>query len=148
MKTSDFMKKVNEDLNIGLDAHKMHMEHEVQLARKNCYEAAENAIELHKLLAAHAEKGVEPWVTEKLALAADYLRNIKEHLMAASEQAMPVTPGQGAGPAISPPVPTSMAMEAKKKAIKKENASCGATGSASVATGAVGSLFKGKTQKR
>ena len=151
MKTSEFTtRKVNEDLNIGLDAHKMHQEHEIQLARKNCYEAAENAIELHKLLGGHVEKGVEPWVTEKLALAADYLRNVKEHLLAVSAQAstLPVTPGEGPGPAIAPPTPApTMSMEAKKT-IKKENASGGASSAGAMATGTVPSLFKGKNIKR
>jgi len=75
MKPSDFIVE-----SIGTDADAMHKDHEVQLARQDCYNAAKNAIELHKLLASVSEQeGLEGWVSEKLTLAADYLNTVKEH---------------------------------------------------------------------
>jgi hypothetical protein len=75
MKPSDFIVE-----SIGADADAMHKDHEVQLARQDCYNAAKNAIELHKLLASVSEQeGLEGWISEKLTLAADYLNTVKEH---------------------------------------------------------------------
>lgn len=76
MKSNDFL---SED--IALDAHEMHMDHEVQMARKDCYTAAENAIALHKLLRnVSEEQGLEDWVSAKITLANDYLSTVREHL--------------------------------------------------------------------
>lgn len=76
MKPSDFIVE-----GIGEDADAMHKDHEVQLARQDCYNAAKNAIELHKLLASVTEQeGLEGWISQKLTLAADYLNTVKEHL--------------------------------------------------------------------
>jgi hypothetical protein len=75
MKPSDFITE-----SIGADADAMHKDHEVQLARQDCYNAAKNAIELHKLLSSVTEQeGLEGWISEKLTLAADYLNTVKEH---------------------------------------------------------------------
>lgn len=76
MKTTDFIAE-----SIGTDADAMHQDHEVQLARQECYNAAKDAIALHKILAAASEEqGLEGWISEKLTLAADYLKTVKEHL--------------------------------------------------------------------
>ena len=45
MKTQEFLKE-----DIVTDAAEMHTDHEVQMARSQCYHAAEDAIALHKLL--------------------------------------------------------------------------------------------------
>lgn len=75
MKTTDFITE-----GIGQDADNMHKDHEVQMARQDCYNAAKDAIDLHKLLATISEmQGLEGWVSEKITLAADYLRTVKEH---------------------------------------------------------------------
>ena len=76
MKTTDFLKE-----GIGDDAHNMHKDHEVQLARQDCYNAAKNAIELHKLLKNISEmQGLDGWVSEKITLAADYLKTVRDYL--------------------------------------------------------------------
>jgi hypothetical protein len=59
----------------------MHLDHEVQMARKDCYAAADDAIALHKLLRNVSEQqGLEGWVAAKITLASDYLNTVREHL--------------------------------------------------------------------
>ena len=62
-------------------AHKAEMDHEVQMAREECYHIASNAIELHKLLKTVSEAhGLDGWVSEKISLANDYVNTVKEYL--------------------------------------------------------------------
>jgi hypothetical protein len=76
MKSLDFLNE-----GIAEDAHEMHLDHEVQMARKELYHAAEDAIALHKLLRHVSEQqGLEGWVSSKITLAADYLNTVREHL--------------------------------------------------------------------
>ena len=76
MKTTDFIKE-----DIGEDAHAMHQDHEVQMARSDCYNSAKYAIELHKMLHHIGEQqGLDGWVSEKITLANDYLRTVWEYL--------------------------------------------------------------------
>jgi hypothetical protein len=76
MKTTDF---INE--NFVTDAAEAHQDHEVQMARSDCYNAAKYAIELHKLLKNISEQqGLDGWVSEKITLANDYLRTVTEYL--------------------------------------------------------------------
>ena len=76
MKTTDF---INE--NFVADAAAAHQDHEVQMARSDCYNAAKYAIELHKLLKNISEQeGLDGWVSEKITLANDYLRTVTEYL--------------------------------------------------------------------
>lgn len=76
MKSTDFIVE-----SIGEDADEMHRDHEVQMARSDCYHAAKYAIELHKMLhKVSEEQGLEGWVQEKITLACDYLRTVHEHL--------------------------------------------------------------------
>ena len=76
MKIRDF---ISED--IVTDAHDMHRDHEVQMAREELYHSAENAIVLHKLLKHVSEQqGLEGWVSEKITLANDYLKTVREYL--------------------------------------------------------------------
>jgi len=66
---------------LGQEADVMEQDHEVQMARADCFYAAKNAIELHKLLKNISEaQGLEGWVSEKITLAADYLSTVKEYL--------------------------------------------------------------------
>jgi len=76
MKPSDF---ITEDHNIVQAVVEMHDDHEIQMAREQCYNAASNAIELHRMLKHITERqGLEGWVQEKITLASDYLRQVKE----------------------------------------------------------------------
>jgi hypothetical protein len=76
MKPIDF---INEDF--VTDAHEAHQDHEVQMARSDCYSAAKYAIELHKMLKSISEQqGLDGWVSEKITLANDYLRTVHEYL--------------------------------------------------------------------
>ena len=78
MKTSDFMK---EDTSIVANVHEMHKDHEVQMAREECYNIASNAIELHKLLKHMSETtGLDGWVSEKISLANDYMKTVCDFL--------------------------------------------------------------------
>ena len=78
MKTTDF---IREKIKLVTDAEAMHDDHEVQMAREQCYNIAANAIELHKLLQQISEtKGIDGWVAEKITLANDYCRTVKEYL--------------------------------------------------------------------
>ncbi len=90
MKPTDFIRE-----GIGQDADEMHRDHEVQMARGDCYNAAKYAIELHKMLHHVGEQqGLDGWVSEKITLANDYLRTVWEYLnheMASDDQPeMPV----------------------------------------------------------
>ena len=76
MKKSDFIKE-----NIVLQANNMQRDHEVQMAREECYHIASNAIALHKLLKTVSEShGLDGWVSEKISLANDYVNTGKEYL--------------------------------------------------------------------
>ena len=66
---------------LGQDADVMEQDHEVQMARADCFHAAKNAIELHRMLRNISEQqGLEGWVSEKITLAAEYLSTVKEYL--------------------------------------------------------------------
>jgi hypothetical protein len=74
-------KTIVEYRGIGEDADRMHRDHEVQMARGDCYSAAKYAVELHKMLEQVSEfEGLDGWVQEKLTLACDYLRTVHEYM--------------------------------------------------------------------
>lgn len=74
-------KTIVEYKGIGEDAERMHHDHEVQMARSDCYHAAKYAVELHKMLEQVSElEGLDGWVQEKLTLACDYLRTVHEYM--------------------------------------------------------------------
>lgn len=78
MKPTDF---IQEKHAIGQAASDMHVDHEIQMAREECYHAATNAIELHRMLKQVSEQeGLQAWASEKITLANDYLRTVKEWL--------------------------------------------------------------------
>lgn len=78
MKTTDF---INDGVQIAAAAEKMHRDHEVQMAREQCYNIAKNAIELHQLLKQITEEqGIDGWVASKITLAEDYVRTVREYL--------------------------------------------------------------------
>lgn len=76
MKSSQFL---SEDL--ISDASEAQQDHEVQMARKDCFHAAEDAVAIHRLLRSVSEnEGLEGWVQSKITLAHDYLNKVREHL--------------------------------------------------------------------
>jgi len=76
MNSKDFLKE-----GFIEDASDVHMDHEVQMAREECYHAAEHALAIHKLLRNISEQqGLEGWVSSKITLANDYLNTVREHL--------------------------------------------------------------------
>ena len=78
MKPTDFLPEKH---SIGQAAISMHVDHEIQMAREECYHAATNAMELHRMLKhVSEEEGLQAWASEKITLANDYLRTVKEWL--------------------------------------------------------------------
>lgn len=78
MKPTDFLPEKH---SIGQAAVSMHVDHEIQMAREECYHAATNAMELHRMLKqVSEEEGLQAWASEKITLANDYLRTVKEWL--------------------------------------------------------------------
>jgi hypothetical protein len=78
MKPTDFLPEKH---SIGQAAVNMHVDHEIQMAREECYHAATNAMELHRMLKhVSEEEGLQAWASEKITLANDYLRTVKEWL--------------------------------------------------------------------
>ena len=79
MKPTEFIVETSQ---IAQEADDMHADHEVQMARADCYSAAKYAIELHRMLKQISEQqGLDGWVSEKVTLANDYLRTVHEYLM-------------------------------------------------------------------
>lgn len=78
MKPTEFIVETSQ---IAQEADDMHADHEVQMARSDCYSAAKYAIELHRMLKQVSEQqGLDGWVSEKITLANDYLRTVHEYL--------------------------------------------------------------------
>jgi hypothetical protein len=78
MKPTEFIVETSQ---IAQEADDMHSDHEVQMARSDCYSAAKYAIELHRMLKEVSEQqGLDGWVSEKITLANDYLRTVHEYL--------------------------------------------------------------------
>ena len=56
-------------------------DHEVQMARAECYKIAKYAIKLHDMLKNVSEKeGLEGWVQSKITKSADYISSVYHHL--------------------------------------------------------------------
>lgn len=125
MKTTDFLKE-----DIGEDANNMHKDHEVQMARQECYNAAKDAIALHKLLKNISEmQGLEGWVSEKITLAADYLKTVHDYLeyeMMSKAEEMPAFNLESAEQALSQSFTEELPVV--------ETASAGASSAGAVAT--------------
>ena len=76
MKTKDFITE-----NLAMAAQEAQSDHEVNMARAQCYNAAQYAVEIHKLLKNISEiQGIEGWVASKLTLAEDYLNTVRDYL--------------------------------------------------------------------
>jgi len=130
MKPTDF---IPEKHHIGQAAMDMHVDHEIQMARENCYNAATNAIELHRMLKKVSEQeGLDAWASEKLSLANDYLRTVKEWLEYE----------------IMSKMETQMAEETfDAQVVEFASAGAGAVGGVATAPGTAGELFGGKKKK-
>lgn len=58
-----------------------HDDHEVAMARNDCFQSAANAARIFKMLQNVSEaQGIDGWVASKLTLAADYLNTVREYL--------------------------------------------------------------------
>lgn len=109
MKPTDFLPEKH---TIGQAAIDMHVDHEIQMAREECYHAATNAMELHRMLKHVSEQeGLQAWASEKITLANDYLRTVKEWLeyeiMNKLEQGVAE---QNPAPVIAAPAPVGVAI--------------------------------------
>lgn len=85
IKLKDYLMKPNEFItenrHIVQAVVEMHDDHEIQLAREQCYTAASNAIDLHRMLKQITERqGLEAWIQEKITLASNYLQQVKDWL--------------------------------------------------------------------
>ena len=70
-------------LNEGLAdmAHEAEKDHEVQMARSDCYKSAKYAVAIHKMLKDVSEmEGIDGWVASKITKAADYLGSVKHYM--------------------------------------------------------------------
>jgi hypothetical protein len=66
---------------LGDLADRAERDHEVQMARADCYKIAKYAIKLHDMLKNVSEaEGLEGWVQSKITKAADYLGSVYHHL--------------------------------------------------------------------
>ena len=66
---------------ISMDARHMEVDHEVQMARSDCYKSAKYAVAIHKMLKDVSEmEGIDGWVAAKITKAADYLGSVKHYM--------------------------------------------------------------------
>ena len=73
--------RVTEHQSIGHDSHAMHQEHQLHMLREECYHCASNAMQLHELMSSmQSHDEIAPWAAEKISLANDYLKTVKEYL--------------------------------------------------------------------
>jgi hypothetical protein len=111
MKPTDFLPEKH---SIGQAAINMHVDHEIQMAREECYHAATSAMELHRMLKhVSEEEGLQAWASEKITLANDYLRTVKEWLeyeiMTKLEQGVAENnPAPVVAPVVEPAAETAM----------------------------------------
>ena len=126
MKTTDFV-VIKED--IAVDAHHMHKDHEVQMAREECYHTAANAIRLHGVLKHISEvDGLPGWVSEKISLANDYVHTVLEYMEYEH------LGHQGVDSALPPPPTFNMENAQQQFDSMLNEMSAGATGAASMST--------------
>jgi len=121
--------RVKQLLNEGLgdEAHHMERDHEVQMARAQLYNAAKDAIRLHKMLQHISEQeGLEGWVQSKITLAADYLKSAANYVeyeqIAPSESTIKpiVIPEDASGGATGAGAIASVVAPMGKKMIKRK----------------------------
>jgi hypothetical protein len=66
---------------LGMKAEQMHADHEIQMARADCYKIAKYAIDLHNMLKDIPDSAnLEGWVQRKITIASDYMSSVKHYL--------------------------------------------------------------------
>ena len=79
----DTIKKLDQisEGHLGDMAHEAEKDHEVQMARSDCFKSASYAIAIHKMLKDVSElEGIDGWVASKITKAADYLGSVKHYM--------------------------------------------------------------------
>lgn len=67
--------------NLGDMAVEAEKDHEVQMARSDCFKSASYAIAIHKMLKDVSElEGIDGWIAAKITKAADYLGSVKHYM--------------------------------------------------------------------
>lgn len=105
--------------NLGDMAVEAEKDHEVQMARSDCFKSASYAIAIHKMLKDVSElEGIDGWIAAKITKAADYLGSVKHYMegeaMKNAELALAVTN------APAEPEPMQMDMPEESVEVKKE----------------------------
>jgi hypothetical protein len=78
------------------------VDHEVEMARSDLFQAVKNARTVHELLKDRSEdEGLEGWVQEKIIKAADYLNTVREYLEGKQMQEAGVIAGGGVGESVA-----------------------------------------------
>lgn len=77
-------------LKTGFVPHgKSRIDHEVEMARSDLFQAVKNARAVHELIKDRSEdEGLEGWVQEKIIKASDYLNTVREYLEGKKMQEM------------------------------------------------------------
>ena len=107
---------------LGDMAHEAEKDHEVQMARSDCFKSASYAIAIHKMLKDVSEmEGIDGWIAAKITKAADYLGSVKHYMegemMQNAELALAVTNA----PAEPEPMPMDMPEESVEEEQVKES---------------------------
>jgi hypothetical protein len=79
----DTIKKLDQisEGHLGDMANEAEKDHEVQMARSDCFKSASYAIAIHKMLKDVSElEGIDGWVAAKITKAADYLGSVKHYM--------------------------------------------------------------------
>lgn len=79
----DTIKKLDQisEGNLGDMANEAEKDHEVQMARSDCFKSASYAIAIHKMLKDVSElEGIDGWIAAKITKAADYLGSVKHYM--------------------------------------------------------------------
>ena len=106
---------------LGDMAHEAEKDHEVQMARSDCFKSASYAIAIHKMLKDVSEmEGIDGWIAAKITKAADYLGSVKHYMegeaMKNAELAIAVTNA----PAEPQPMQMDMPEESVEEAQEQE----------------------------
>ena len=102
---------------LGDMANEAEKDHEVQMARSDCFKSASYAIAIHKMLKDVSEmEGIDGWIAAKITKAADYLGSVKHYMegeaMKNAELAIAVTN--------APAEPQPMQMDMPEESIEEE----------------------------
>ena len=110
---NDTIKKLDRisEGHLGDMAHEAEKDHEVQMARSDCYKSASHAIAIHKMLKDVSEmEGIEGWVASKITKAADYLGAVKHYMEGERVRDAELALAISTAPAQEEPMPMPMDM--------------------------------------